>query len=126
MGQIIRFLVILKILVMRVYRHFTELKNIDPWLRYETSKLATTHTSLLKVWKKLNHLRKPILGQVGQFYMLYKWYQRFFMIFIFSIVTQPEMENFSSFLRFFHTFSPSEICYWLRNKNLEKCYKRYA
>ena len=52
LGQIIRFLVILKILVMRLHRHFTELKNLDPWLRYETSKLVPTHTFLLKGMEK--------------------------------------------------------------------------
>ena len=29
---------------MRLHRHFTELKDLDPWLRYETSKLAPTYT----------------------------------------------------------------------------------
>ena len=44
LDQIVRYSVILKILLMRFHRRFTELKNLDSWLRYETSKLAPTHT----------------------------------------------------------------------------------
>ena len=76
-----------------------------------------------------DHLRNPILGQVVQFYGLYKWYEGFYMIFSFSAVTQPEMEKFCTFcrfLRFFHTFSYSGLCIWLKNKNHEKCYKTFV
>ena len=38
---------------MRLHRHFTELKNLDLWLRHEASKLANTHTFLLKGMEKL-------------------------------------------------------------------------
>ena len=37
---------------MRLHRHFTELKNLDPWLRYETFKLAPTHTFSKKRMEK--------------------------------------------------------------------------
>ena len=51
------------------------------------------------------------------------------MIFIFSTMTQPEMEKFSNFcrfLRFFYTFSYSRLCHWLKNENHEKFHKTFV
>ena len=55
---------------MCLHRHFTELKNLDSWLSYETSKLAPTHTFSKKRMEKRDQKSTFSYVKIHLFFLL--------------------------------------------------------